>query len=86
MTSIFAGALSSVIVAGCLIVLAGIGEILAERTGVMNIGIEGIIAMGGAVGVYVVNTIIPDVWVGVLAGAIIGALYMAFGHSIRPIQ
>ena len=74
MSSIFAGALSSVIVAGSLIVLAGIGEILAERTGVMNIGIEGIIAIGGAVGVYVVNAYIPEDWLGVLAGALVGAI------------
>lgn len=62
------------IVAGGLIILAGIGEIMAERTGVMNIGIEGIIAMGGAVGVLVVNAYIPDVWMGVLAGALVGAI------------
>lgn len=74
MGSIFAGVLSSVVVAGCLIVLAGIGEIMAERTGVLNIGIEGIIAMGGAVGVLVVNAYVPDVWVGLLAGALIGAI------------
>lgn len=74
MSSFISGALSSVIVAGCLIVLAGIGEILAERTGVMNIGIEGIIAMGGAVGVLVVNAFVPEVWLGVLAGGLTGAL------------
>jgi len=67
------GALSSIVIAGSLIVLAGIGEIMAERTGVMNIGIEGIMAMGGAIGVLVVNAFVPNVWVAVLAAALVGA-------------
>lgn len=74
METAFSGALSSVIVAGCLIVLAGIGEIMAERTGVMNIGIEGLIAMGGAIGVLVVNTYVPNVWIGVLAAVLVGTI------------
>jgi simple sugar transport system permease protein len=74
MELILPGALSSIVIAGCLIVLAGIGEIMAERTGVMNIGIEGIMAIGGAIGVLVVNAYLPNVWVAVLAAAIIGAV------------
>jgi len=74
MGSILSGALSSIVIAGSLIVLAGIGEIMAERSGVMNIGIEGIMAIGGAVGVLVVNAYVPKVGVAVLAAALVGAL------------
>jgi ABC-type uncharacterized transport system permease subunit len=72
--SVIAGVLGSVIAAGGLILLAGIGELMAERTGVLNIGIEGIIAIGGAVGVLVVNAYVPNVWFGLLAGALAGSL------------
>jgi general nucleoside transport system permease protein len=77
MEAIIAGGLASVVTAGTLIILAGIGEIMAERTGVLNIGIEGIMAMGGALGVLVVNAYVPNVWVGLLAGALLGALFGA---------
>ena len=40
MESIISGAISSVIVAGALVIIAGMGELMAERTGVINIGLS----------------------------------------------
>jgi general nucleoside transport system permease protein len=74
MESVITGAIASVITVGALIIIAGIGEIMAERTGVLNIGIEGIMAMGGAVGALIVNAYVPNVWIALLGGALIGAI------------
>jgi simple sugar transport system permease protein len=74
MESVITGVLWSVLTVGAIIVFAGIGEIMAERTGVLNIGIEGIMAMGGAAGVLAVNAYFPNVWFGLLGGALIGGI------------
>ena len=74
MESVLSGAIWSTITAGALIIYAGIGEIMAERTGVLNIGIEGIMAMGAVAGVLIVNGWIPNVWVGLLGAALVGLL------------
>ncbi|MBA7672861.1 hypothetical protein ES703_81048 [subsurface metagenome] len=62
------------------IIFATIGEILVERSGVLNLGIEGIMLMGAMTG-FLVTFISGSLWVGVLAAALVGmilALLMAF--------
>ena len=79
MQSIISGAMSSAVAAGGMILIAGIGELLAERTGVINIGIEGIMAMGAVTSVLIVNSLLLSVWVGLLGAALVGlALGMLF--------
>lgn len=62
------------------IIFATLGEILAERSGVLNLGIEGIMLMGAMTGfLYTLTT--GSLWLGVLAAALVGmilALLMAF--------
>jgi ABC-type uncharacterized transport system permease subunit len=62
------------------IIFATLGEILAERSGVLNLGIEGIMLMGAMTGFLVCfNT--GSIWTGVLAAAMVGmllGLLMAF--------
>ncbi len=53
------------------ILLTAIGEILAERAGVVNIGLEGIIMLGAMTGVMAAEAAGP--WVGLLAGLLTGA-------------
>jgi ABC-type uncharacterized transport system permease subunit len=66
--------ISTTLAVGALIVIAGIGELLAELTGVINLGIEGIIAVGAVAALLVVIKWVPNVWIGLLGGAIVGLL------------
>jgi simple sugar transport system permease protein len=62
------------------IIFATLGEILAERSGVLNLGIEGIMLMGAMTG-FLVTFTSGSVWLGVLAAAAVGmllGLLMAF--------
>ena len=62
------------------IIFATLGEILSERAGVLNLGIEGIMLMGAMTG-FLVTFISGSIWLGVLAGAGVGmllGLLMAF--------
>lgn len=62
------------------IIFATLGEILAERSGVLNLGIEGIMLMGAMTG-FLVTFGTGSLWVGVLMAAIVGmilGLLMAF--------
>ncbi|MBC8443589.1 MAG: ABC transporter permease [Deltaproteobacteria bacterium] len=62
------------------IIFATLGEIISERAGVLNLGIEGIMLMGAMTG-FIVTFSSGSVWLGVLAAAGIGmilALLMAF--------
>jgi simple sugar transport system permease protein len=43
---------ASAIVAGTPILLAALGEIITERSGVMNLGVEGMMLVGGVVGFW----------------------------------
>ncbi len=62
------------------IIFATLGEILAERSGVLNLGIEGIMLMGAMTG-FLVTFSSGSIWTGVLAAAMVGmllGLLMAF--------
>lgn len=67
------GLLFAAIQFGAMIYLASLGETIAERAGVLNLGVEGMMAMGAVAGfVFAIET--RNVWLGLLAAAIIGAL------------
>ena len=71
--------LASLMVASTPILLAAIGELVVERAGVLNLGVEGMMITGAAVGFIVaVNTGSP--WLGFLGAAAGGAaLSVLFG-------
>ena len=62
------------------IIFATLGEIITERAGVLNLGIEGTMLMGAMTG-FLVTMSTGSLWFGVLMAAIVGmllALLMAF--------
>jgi len=62
------------------IIFATLGEILAERSGVLNLGIEGIMLMGAMTG-FLVSISTGSLWFGVFMAALVGmalGLLMAF--------
>lgn len=71
------------------IMLAALGEALSQRSGVINVGIEGIMLVGAFVAVFAsVQTGSP--WAGlvaaVVAGALMGALHAYFAVVLRAEQ
>ena len=61
---------------GTCIVFAGLGEIVAERSGVINLGTEGSM-LCGALAAYAVGIETGSPWLGVLAGIAAGAALAA---------
>ena len=55
------------------ILLAGLGEVLAERAGVLNLGIEGTMLLGALVG-FMVAYLANSLWLGLLAAKLAGLL------------
>jgi simple sugar transport system permease protein len=62
------------------ILLGTLGEAFAERSGVLNLGIEGTMLMGASIG-FMTTYFAGDLWLGILAAAFVGmlmGLLMAF--------
>ena len=55
------------------IIFAALGEILTERAGVLNLGIEGIMLMGAMTG-FLFTFSTDSIWLGVFAAACVGML------------
>ena len=66
------GAFSATLRLGVPILLAGLGGLFAERCGVVNIGLEGMMILGTWFGAW--GAVEYGVWVGVLLGIVGGAL------------
>jgi simple sugar transport system permease protein len=61
------------------LLLAAIGELVAERSGVLNLGVEGMMIMG-AVAAFAVAYTTGNPWLGALAGALAGVSFsLLFG-------
>ncbi len=71
--------LSALIIVATPILLAAIGELVVERAGVLNLGVEGLMITGAVCG-FVAATVTGSPWLG-FAGAALGgaALSMIFG-------
>lgn len=71
--AIIVGILTSAIRLATPYLYAGIGEAIAELSGVVNLGVDGIMLLG-AFGAFFVALNTGNLWLGLLAGALIGAL------------
>ncbi len=79
-TAFVTGLLAAMLRMATPIIFGTLGEILAERAGVLNLGIEGTMLMGALTG-FLVALQTGSLWMGVLAAAMIGmvlGLLMAF--------
>ena len=72
--------LAAAIQTGTPILYATLGEIITERTGILNLGVEGIM-MVGALSAYIVARATGSPWLGFAAGGSAGAL-LAAGHGL----
>jgi ABC-type uncharacterized transport system permease subunit len=74
-TAFISGLIGAMMRMATPIIFATLGEILAERSGVLNLGIEGIMLMGAMTG-FLVSISTGSLWFGVFMAALVG---MAFG-------
>lgn len=73
MMAFLANLLAAGVRSGTAILFSTLGEIWAERSGVLNLGIEGMMLMGAMTG-YGVSHLTGNPWLGVLAGMLVGGL------------
>ncbi|MCK4897211.1 MAG: ABC transporter permease, partial [Anaerolineales bacterium] len=71
--SVLIGILSSGIRLATPYLYAAIGETFGQRSGMLNLGVDGVMLMGAFSGFYVV-LITNDYWLGLLAAIIVGGL------------
>jgi ABC-type uncharacterized transport system permease subunit len=79
--------LSSIVLQASPLMIAVIGETITERSGIVNLSLDGSMLMAAMTG-FVIALKTNNVWLGFLAGALVGAFFaliVAFG-SIRLHQ
>ncbi|MCR9121718.1 MAG: ABC transporter permease [Phyllobacteriaceae bacterium] len=76
--------LTGAIVAAVPILLAGLGEQMSEKAGVLNVGIEGMMLMGAYMG-FLVAFQTSSLWLGFLGG-IVGGLLTALVMAILCVR
>ena len=64
--------LSATVSAATVFIFAGLGELISERAGVLNLGVEGIMLVGALTG-YAATFVTGSYWLGFLVGSLCGA-------------
>lgn len=83
MVSFLAGLLDATVLAATVLLLAGLGELISERAGVLNLGVEGMMLVG-ALGGFIVTVLTGSYWLGFGAGIVLGML-LALVHAFLTI-
>ena len=65
--------LGHAVLSGSVLALGALGEVIAERAGVLDLGVEGLMSLGAVVAVMTV-TATPHPWLGLLAAGLVGGL------------
>jgi general nucleoside transport system permease protein len=85
----FEAIMLSVIAASTPLLLAAAGELVAERSGVLNLGLEGMMIMGAAcafAGTYASDSVVVGALCGVLAGVAMSAIFAIFTLGLAVNQ
>lgn len=76
------GVISSAIYSGTSLLYATLGEVVGERSGIVNLGLEGVLLVGAAAGVAATSAT-HNPTIGVLVALVAGVLMnMAFGYLV----
>lgn len=75
--------LAVTVVTGTPLIFAGVGELLAERSGVLNLGIEGMMLVGAVSG-FAVAAATRNPWLAVLTAMAAGGA-VAAGHALLTV-
>lgn len=81
---LFESVLRRAIVAGTPLLLGTLGEVIAERSGVLNLGVEGMLALGAVSG-FITTFLTGSPWLGLLVAILIGAV-AAFLHAVVTVS
>jgi simple sugar transport system permease protein len=82
MSDFFTGVLSNAVLSGTSILYATLGEVIGERAGIVNLGLEGVMLVGAVVG-FVVTSETGNPYLGVLAAGLAGAAFnMIFAYLV----
>ena len=68
---------------GTPLLLATLGEIYAERSGVLNLGVEGMMVIGAFAGFAVAHTS-GNPWLGVLIASVVGGIFSLIHAYFGP--
>lgn len=71
-TALFAGVVASAIMSGTSLLYATLGEIVGERAGIVNLGLEGIMLIGAA-SAFAATALTGSPYLGIAAAALAGA-------------
>jgi simple sugar transport system permease protein len=74
---------SQIVIAATFFLIPTLGEMVTERSGVLNLGIEGMV-ISGAAGSFAAAHITGNLWIGAFVGALIGGL-LALIHAVVTI-
>lgn len=74
---------SQIVVAATFFLIPTLGEMVSERSGVLNLGVEGMV-ISGAAGAFAAAHITGNLLIGALAGSLIGGI-LALIHAIVTI-
>lgn len=83
MVSFAAGLLDATVQAATVFILAGLGELISERAGILNLGVEGMM-LTGALGGFIVTVVTGSYWLGFGAGILCG-MALALIHAFLCI-
>ena len=81
--NIVISATASAIVVGTPLLIAGLGELLAERSGVLNLGVEGMMLIGAVTGFWVSQNIGGPEWLVLTVAVVVAAVAAAAMASIH---
>lgn len=87
--SVLVLSIASAIVAGTPILLAALGEIITERAGVMNLGVEGMMLIGALSGFWAASetgSFLVGLLVGGLGGAAFSSIHAVLAVTLRVDQ
>jgi simple sugar transport system permease protein len=83
MVGFLGGLLNATVAAATVFILAGLGELISERAGVLNLGVEGMM-LGGALGGFIATVVTGSAWLGLGAGIVAG-MVLASIHAFLCI-
>jgi simple sugar transport system permease protein len=83
-TALFVSILTISIAAGTSLVYATVGEIITERAGILNLGVEGMMIMGAVTG-FAAAYHTESAWLGVLAAIVVGGL-LSLIHAFLTVS
>ncbi len=84
MEEILISVVQRTLVAGTPLLLGTVGEIISERSGILNLGVEGVMAVG-AVTAFIVTHHTGSPWLG-LCAAILAGMFISIIHAFASVS